>query len=106
MQSVINSTKNNAAIMYPIIFTISMPVSTLYGVTLDSITDLIFDLKDHDFLLLIFRSLLFVTPVLYRQVIPDDRPTNFDTANVLDSNDSSPRRTATIRQTLHIATAR
>ena len=55
---------------------------------------------------LIFRYLLFVTPVQYRQVIPDDRPTNFDTANVLDSNDSSPRRTATIRQTLHIATAR
>ena len=32
MQSVIKSTTNNAAIMYPIILTISRPVSTLSGV--------------------------------------------------------------------------
>ena len=47
-----------------------------------------------------------MTPDLYRQVILDDLPTNFRTANVLDSSGSSPGQTATTRQTLHIATAR
>ena len=66
-----------------------------------------FHLKYHDLLVLIFRSLLFVTPVLYRQVNLDYFATKFGIGNHLYSSDSSPRRTLTTnRQRFHIESGR